>query len=206
MSGHSNRNIESNLNASRYSFHIQRISCQPGKTTLHGGQSRSWSAVQVLFIFLLLWREFAFLRIFLYPYRFPLPDRYSFHIQRISCQPGKTTLHGGQSRSWSAVPYKFCLFFCFYGESSLFFEYFCTPTVFPFQMMFLPNSLSSSLLQSFSGILFLLKKNLNAAAILSLPMVGMVDPSPYFCMVRWHDYRIIPFFNLFLNLPISQKI
>ena len=24
------------------------------------------------------------------------------HIQRIGCQPGKTTLHGGQSRSWSA--------------------------------------------------------------------------------------------------------
>ena len=26
--------------------HIQRISCQPEKTTLHGGQSRSWSAEQ----------------------------------------------------------------------------------------------------------------------------------------------------------------
>ena len=26
--------------------HIQRIGCQPGKTTLHGGQSRSWSAEQ----------------------------------------------------------------------------------------------------------------------------------------------------------------
>ena len=24
------------------------------------------------------------------------------HIQRIGCQPEKTTLHGGQSRSWSA--------------------------------------------------------------------------------------------------------
>ena len=23
------------------------------------------------------------------------------HIQRIGCQPEKTTLHGGQSRSWS---------------------------------------------------------------------------------------------------------
>ena len=29
--------------------HIQRIGCQPEKTTLHGGQSRSWSAEQVLF-------------------------------------------------------------------------------------------------------------------------------------------------------------
>ena len=26
--------------------HIQRIGCQPEKTTLHGGQSRSWSAEQ----------------------------------------------------------------------------------------------------------------------------------------------------------------
>ena len=26
--------------------HIQRIDCQPEKTTLHGGQSRSWSAEQ----------------------------------------------------------------------------------------------------------------------------------------------------------------
>ena len=26
--------------------HIQRISCQPEKTTLHGGQSRSWSGEQ----------------------------------------------------------------------------------------------------------------------------------------------------------------
>ena len=26
--------------------HIQRIACQPEKTTLHGGQSRSWSAEQ----------------------------------------------------------------------------------------------------------------------------------------------------------------
>ena len=26
--------------------HIQRIGCQPEKTTLHGGQSRSWSAKQ----------------------------------------------------------------------------------------------------------------------------------------------------------------
>ena len=26
--------------------HIQRIGCQPEKTTLHGGQSRSWSAGQ----------------------------------------------------------------------------------------------------------------------------------------------------------------
>ena len=26
------------------------------------------------------------------------------HIQRIGCQPEKTTLHGGQSRSWSAGP------------------------------------------------------------------------------------------------------
>ena len=26
--------------------HIQRIGCQPKKTTLHGGQSRSWSAEQ----------------------------------------------------------------------------------------------------------------------------------------------------------------
>ena len=26
--------------------HIQRIGCQPVKTTLHGGQSRSWSAEQ----------------------------------------------------------------------------------------------------------------------------------------------------------------
>ena len=28
--------------------HIQRIGCQPEKTTLHGGQSRSWSAEQVI--------------------------------------------------------------------------------------------------------------------------------------------------------------
>ena len=27
-------------------FHIQRIGCQPEKTTSHGGQSRSWSAEQ----------------------------------------------------------------------------------------------------------------------------------------------------------------
>ena len=26
--------------------HIQRIGCQPEKTTLHGGQPRSWSAEQ----------------------------------------------------------------------------------------------------------------------------------------------------------------
>ena len=26
--------------------HIQRIGCQPEKNTLHGGQSRSWSAEQ----------------------------------------------------------------------------------------------------------------------------------------------------------------
>ena len=26
--------------------HIQRIGCQPEKTALHGGQSRSWSAEQ----------------------------------------------------------------------------------------------------------------------------------------------------------------
>ena len=26
--------------------HIQRIGCQPEKSTLHGGQSRSWSAEQ----------------------------------------------------------------------------------------------------------------------------------------------------------------
>ena len=26
--------------------HIQRVGCQPEKTTLHGGQSRSWSAEQ----------------------------------------------------------------------------------------------------------------------------------------------------------------
>ena len=26
--------------------HIQRIGCQPEKTTLHGGRSRSWSAEQ----------------------------------------------------------------------------------------------------------------------------------------------------------------
>ena len=26
--------------------HIQRIGCQPGKTTVYGGQSRSWSAGQ----------------------------------------------------------------------------------------------------------------------------------------------------------------
>ena len=26
--------------------HIQRIGCQPEKTTLHGGQSHSWSAEQ----------------------------------------------------------------------------------------------------------------------------------------------------------------
>ena len=26
--------------------HIQRIGCQPEKTTLHGGQSRSWSSEQ----------------------------------------------------------------------------------------------------------------------------------------------------------------
>ena len=26
--------------------HIQRIGCQPEQTTLHGGQSRSWSAEQ----------------------------------------------------------------------------------------------------------------------------------------------------------------
>ena len=31
---------------SRRSTHIQRIGCQPEKTTLHGGQSRSWSAEQ----------------------------------------------------------------------------------------------------------------------------------------------------------------
>ena len=29
-----------------YINHIQRIGCQPEKTTLHGGQSRSWSAEQ----------------------------------------------------------------------------------------------------------------------------------------------------------------
>ena len=27
-------------------YHIQRLGCQPEKTTLHGGQSRSWSAEQ----------------------------------------------------------------------------------------------------------------------------------------------------------------
>ena len=27
------------------------------------------------------------------------------HIQRIGCQPEKTSLHGGQSRSWSAAVY-----------------------------------------------------------------------------------------------------
>ena len=32
-----------------------------------------------------------------------LPDTpHAQHIQRICCQPEKTTLHGGQSRSWSA--------------------------------------------------------------------------------------------------------
>ena len=27
-------------------YHIQRISCQPGKTTSYGGQSRAWSPEQ----------------------------------------------------------------------------------------------------------------------------------------------------------------
>ena len=42
--------LKKNLNAPRPSelviSHIQRIGCQPEKTTLHGGQSRSWSAEQ----------------------------------------------------------------------------------------------------------------------------------------------------------------
>ena len=33
------------------------------------------------------------------------------HIQRIGCQPEKTTLHGGQSRSWSAEQYAARLLF-----------------------------------------------------------------------------------------------
>ena len=41
--------LKKNQNAPRPSdvvSHIQRIGCQPEKTTLHGGQSRSWSAEQ----------------------------------------------------------------------------------------------------------------------------------------------------------------
>ena len=41
--------LKKNQNAPRPSdvvSHIQRIGCQPEKTTLHGGQPRSWSAEQ----------------------------------------------------------------------------------------------------------------------------------------------------------------
>ena len=60
--------------------HIQRIGCQPEKTTLHGGQSRSWSNVgeKLIVIILYTWTKN------LNASRLDL-----LSIQRIGCPPEK---------------------------------------------------------------------------------------------------------------------